>query len=184
MAKLTFKNLSDGISLALSRAYPKANVFCKKALQQVSPGDFNVVPVSIIPLEKLNTLVKYKVLFDIIYFPIEGDECDDCLRVATDLPLILETIETPGGAKVHCINDITINIVDEVLHCSATYQYVVFAKRVPAKVDENGDPITDENGNPIVDEDGDPVVDEEAERDMNPDKMYYLENSDKGVVKI
>ena len=132
MAKLTFKNLSDGISLALSRAYPKANVFCKKALQQVSPGDFNVVPVSIIPLEKLNTLAKYKVLFDIIYFPREGDECDDCLRVATDLPLILETIETPGGAKVHCINDITINIVDEVLHCSATYQYVVFARRVPA----------------------------------------------------
>ena len=70
------------------------------------------------------------------------------------------------------------------MHCSATYQYVVFARRVPAKVDENGDPITDENGNPIVDEDGDPVVDEEAERDMNPDKMYFLENSDKGVVKI
>ena len=37
MAKLTFRNLSDGVSLALSKAFPKANVFCKKALQQVSP---------------------------------------------------------------------------------------------------------------------------------------------------
>lgn len=181
MAKLTFRNLSDGVSLALSKAFPKANVFCKKALQQVSPGDFNVVPVSIIQLEKLGTLVKYKVLFDIIYFPHEENECDDCLRVATDLPLILETIETPDGAKVHCVNDITVNIVDEVLHCSAAFQYVAFASRVPAKVDENGDPILDEDGKPIVDEDGDPLPDEEAEKDRSSDKMYIIEKLEEGV---
>ena len=173
MAKLTFKDLSDGISLSISKAYPKANVFCRKALQQVSPGDFNIVPVSIIQLEKLNTLYKYKVLFDIIYFPKEGNECEDCLKVATDLPLILETIETPDGAKVHCINDTTINIVDEVLHCSAAYQYVAFAKRVPAKVDKDGNIIEDENG--------DPIEDTEAEHERNAEKMYILEELNEGV---
>lgn len=181
MAKLTFRNLSDGIALSLKNAFLKANIFCNKALQQVSPGDFNIIPVSIVQVEKLLTHAKYRVLFDIIYFPIEGNECDDCLRVATDLPLILETIETPDGAKVHCTSDVTINIVDEVLHCSVTYQYTVSEKRVPAKVDENGDPIVDENGNPIVDEDGDLLPDEEAEKYRNAEKMYILENSEKGV---
>lgn len=173
MNKLTFKTLSDGVALALSKAFPKANVFCNKTLQQVSPGDFNVIPVSILQTEKLLTHAKYQVLFDVIYFPDEGNECDDCLKVASSLPTILETIETPEKAKVHCESNVALNIVDEVLHCSVTYRYTVSEKRVPARVDENG--------KPVVDLDGDPLPDEEAEKERNAEKMYILENSDEGV---
>ena len=142
MAELTFNHVLSAITLALSKAFPNAQVFDKTTPQQVSPGDFNVIPVSVKPMEKLNTRRKYNTVFDVIYYPLEDDESEDCLRVATDLPLILETIKTPEGSKLHCVNDLEITIVDGVLHCLAHYSYFVFEKRVT--VNDDGS-IADEN---------------------------------------
>lgn len=141
MAELTFNQVLSGITLALSKAFPKAQIFDKSTPQQVSPGDFNVIPVAIRKLEQLQRRQKFSATFDIIYYPIEEDEAEDSLRVATDLPLILETITTRDGDKIHCIRDLELNIVDDVLHCTAVYQFFVLAKRVT--IDDDGNEISD-----------------------------------------
>lgn len=141
MAELTFNQVLSGITLALSKAFPSAQVFDRTTPQQVSPGDFNVIPVSIKKLEQLQRRQKLSATFDIIYYPMEDDATEDSLRIGTDLPLILETIATPDGDKIHCIRDLDINFVDGVLHCIAVYQFFVFAKRVT--IDDNGNEISD-----------------------------------------
>ncbi len=156
MSELTFNNVLSGITLALSSAFPYAQVFGKAIPQQLSPGDFNVIPVSVRPVEKLGSRRKYNTVFDVIYYPLEDDESEDCLRVATDLPLVLETITTPQGSKIHCVNDLEINIVDGVFHCLVHYSYFVFENRVTV----NDDGSTADNGK---------------------DKMYILEYPEKEI---
>lgn len=135
--ELTFTQVRDGIILALKRAYPNAVIRSDKTLQNVNDGEFNVVYVTSREPEKLGNYRLHNVTFDVIYYADQNNATDDMLRVATDLPLLLETITTPSGAKVHPTGDIEPAPQDDgTLHTIVRYQYHVLAHRV--HVDEQG----------------------------------------------
>ena len=87
--------------------------------------------------EKLMNHRKYTATFDVIYYADTENETDDMLRVCTDLPLLLETITTPSGAKVHPEDAIEPEMQDDgTVHCIVRFGYHVFARRV--HVDDQG----------------------------------------------
>lgn len=134
-AELTFLQVLSGIGSALRKAYPDAAIFHETTLQSITAGSFNVIALEASQVEQLGSRRKNSVTFDVVYYPLPQCPIEDCLRVATDLPLLLETITTPSGAKLHPIS-IDTNIVDDVLHSTARFDYGVIARRV--MVDDSG----------------------------------------------
>lgn len=133
-SELTFSQVRDGIIMALNKAYPDAPIFSDTAPQDVKDGSFNVVFVSTREREKLRDYKVHSATFDVVYYADHDNFTDDILRVSTDLPLLLETITTPSGAKAHPEGDIsTVTQDDDTLHCVVTYTYRVIAKRVTIK---------------------------------------------------
>ena len=132
MAKeLTFTRVRDGIIMALHKAYPTAPVFSYTEDQDVTDGSFNVVFVNARGREKLGNFRTHLATFDVIYYADRNNVTDDILRVSTDLPLLLETITAPSGAKAHPEGEIQpTKQDDDTLHCVVTYAYGVMAKRV------------------------------------------------------
>ena len=143
MAKeLTFGQIRDGIIMSLHTSYPNAPIFSDTAPQDVVDGSFNVVLVSTREREKLTDYRKHSVTFDVVYYADHDNVTDDMLRISTDLPLLLETITTPSGAKAHPEGEISpVPQDDETLHCFVTYTYNVIAKRV--HYDDEGHEIFD-----------------------------------------
>ena len=145
MAKreLTFEQVRDGVILTLDSAYPNAKIRSERAPQSVNDGDFNVVLVSTRTPAHLMDVWLHSVTFDVIYYVDRGGSAiDDMMRVATDLPLLLETITTPSGAKLHPVGKPEPTPQEDgTLHTIVRYDYHVFARRV--KVDDQGNEITD-----------------------------------------
>ena len=140
--ELTFAQVRDGIIMSLHKAYPTAAIFSDTAPQDVVDGSFNVVLVDVREREKLGDYRTHRATFDVIYYADHSNVTDDMLRVSTDLPLILETITTPSGAKVHPDGDVApAPQDDDTLHCVVTYMYNVIAKRV--KIDDEGHELSD-----------------------------------------
>ena len=140
-SELTFSQVRDGIIMSLHKAYPTAAVFSDTAPQDVTDGSFNVILVSVREREKLSDYRLNSATFDVVYYADHSNVTDDMLRVSTDLPLLLETITTPSGAKAHP-EELTITPQDDdTLHCLVTYTYHVIAKRV--HVDDDGNEVSD-----------------------------------------
>ena len=139
--ELTFAQVRDGIIIALNAAYPDAPIFSDTAPQDVIDGSFNVVFVNAREREKLGTYRVHSATFDVVYYADHGNVTDDVLRVSTDLPLLLETITAPSGAKAHPEGEIQpVLNDDDTLHCLVTYTYRVLAKRVTI---EDGKELSD-----------------------------------------
>lgn len=141
--ELTFEQVRDGVILALDSAYPDAHIRSEQTPQSVNDGDFNVVLVAMRALSHLMDVWLHSVTFDVVYYVDRSESAiDDMMRVATDLPLLLETITTPSGAKLHPVGkpEPTPHN-DGTLHTIVRYDYHVFARRV--KVDDQGNEITD-----------------------------------------
>ncbi len=135
--ELTLTQVRDGIILALKRGYPTAKVRSDRTPQNVNSGEFNVIFITAREPEKLMNHRKYTATFDVIYYADTENETDDMLRVCTDLPLLLETITTPSGAKVHPEDAIEPEMQDDgTVHCIVRFGYHVFARRV--HVDDQG----------------------------------------------
>lgn len=136
--ELTFEQVRDGIILALKKAYPNAAIRSDRTLQSVNDGDYNVIFITFSEPEKLMNIRKHTVTFDVIYYAERNNVTDDLLRVSTDLPLLLETITTPSGAKVHPEGSVEPVIQDDdTLHCIVRYAYHVDARRVHVDGDES-----------------------------------------------
>lgn len=136
----TFMQVRDGIIAALRRAYPDPNVHIRaeRTHQNVKEGDFNIILVTTRTPSHLEDVWLHSVTFDVVYYAVrDASALDDMMRVATDLPLLLETITTPSGAKIHPAGSVEPTIMDDdTLHCIVRYDYHVIAKRV--HVDEFG----------------------------------------------
>lgn len=145
MAKreLTFEQVRDGIILALNSAYPNTNVRSDRAPQSVNDGEFNVVLVTTRTPSHLMDAWLHSVTFDVVYYVDRSESAiDDMMRVATDLPLLLETITTPSGAKIHPVGSVEPTPMDDgTLHTVVRYDYHVIARRV--RVDDQGHEISD-----------------------------------------
>ncbi|MBQ6092994.1 MAG: hypothetical protein IJL00_04915 [Clostridia bacterium] len=129
--ELTFEQVRDGIIMALHRAYPDAAVHSDRTLQNVVEGAFNVVFLPPRTPAHLGDVWLHSVTFDVVYYADSNSITDDMMSVATDLPLLLETITTPSGVKLHPAGSVEPTPMDDdTLHTIVRYDYHVIAKRV------------------------------------------------------
>lgn len=139
----TFEQVRDGIVAALRRAYPnpKVHIRSERTHQNAENGDFNIILISPRTLTSMMDVWQNSVTFDVVYYADRDTSViDDMMRVATDLPLLLETITTPSGVKLHPANKPEPTPQDDdTLHTIVRYDYHVIAKRV--HVDEFGNEI-------------------------------------------
>lgn len=126
MAELNYNSIYDGISLALHHAYPTAQIHGRTVKQDLHHSDFNVLPIAASHKGQISTRAERGMVFDVIYYPTEKGGREECLERADELSVILATITTPQGDKVHG-TDLEYNIEDNVLHCTVRYPYFVYS---------------------------------------------------------
>ena len=136
MAEISIKHILDGLSLALHRLRPEAQIHGGTVTQGLKAGDFNITLVSGSQRQWLGRRQRRDAAFDIIYYP--ADELrpeEDCMAAAEELSVKLRTVELPGGDRLRGLV-FNYEIVDGVLH---------FVIRFPHYVDiiELGDGGTD-----------------------------------------
>lgn len=125
MAEINYKQILDGVTLALHRAYPNARIHSGTVSQDLQAGDYNVLPVTVSHTAQLGTRAQRKVIFDIVYYPTDAGGCVECLEQADNLPKILGTVITPNGDAIHCLS-FEHTVSDNVLHCTVAYPFFVY----------------------------------------------------------
>ena len=125
MANINYNSVFDGVTLALHKAFPSANIHGKEVKQDMQSGDFIVLPI--IPTHKgeIASRAKRSISFDVIYFPTDNGGFEECLNIYHVLPSVLGEIETSEGDILHG-TDFQCNIEDEVLHCIVSYTHFVY----------------------------------------------------------
>lgn len=125
MAEIDFKQIYDGVTLALHRFYPSARIHGSEVKQDLQAGDYNVLPITAIHTAQMGTRAQRKAMFDVIYYPSEAGGRTECLQRAHSLPGVLGTIQTPNGDKLHCLS-FEHTVEDNVLHCVVGYPHFVY----------------------------------------------------------
>ncbi len=134
---INYNDISQGIALALHGSYPDSHIHHGSVEQGLEKGDFNLVPITANHKKLLGARSSRNVIYDLIYFPESG--YTDCLTVADTIHQLLETITTPLGNVLHCINfDYAID--EDVLHITLEYPHHVY------------EPIENESMNTIEEE--------------------------------
>lgn len=95
MSNLDFSSIYDGVSLALHRAIPVAQVHGGDVQQGLKPGDLNVIMPSAGHTRQVGSRYLRTPTLDVIYYPKEG--MAECYRTADVLVRALEDITTPEG---------------------------------------------------------------------------------------
>ena len=130
--EISYNQIFDGVSFALHSAFPTVQVHGRTVKQDLTPGDFNVLPISASEASQIGTRGQRSITFDVIYYPPDTGSYEACLEIQDKLPDILDTITTPNGDKVHCLK-FDCTITDDVLHCIVSYPHFVYR---PAAEDE------------------------------------------------
>lgn len=126
MTQIDLNQVYDGVTLALHNNFPQAKIYGDTVEQNLSGGDFNVLPVTVTHMPQIGSRVQRKALFDIIYYPVNDGDRTECLKTLDILADVLDIIQTPNGSKVHCLN-FESTIEDDILHCIAAYPYFVYS---------------------------------------------------------
>lgn len=126
MAEIDYKQVFDGVTLALHNAFPKAHIHGGIVKQNLHNGDFNVLPIAANHAEQMGVRAQRKCAFDVIYYQSDNGGREESLKVAHRLAYALRTIQTPNCDKVHCLSFET-TIDDDVLHCLVGYPHFVYA---------------------------------------------------------
>lgn len=128
MAELTFNDVFDGVCAALCKAFPDARVYGETVKQGITPGDFNVLPITAAHNKALGARSKRSLTFDVIFYPDNQngtEERAECLKIALILPEVLNSIPTRAGCNVGCTS-FESTITDDVLHCIVKYPHFVY----------------------------------------------------------
>lgn len=125
MAKISYKSIFNGVTLALHRAFPSAKIHGESVKQDLRPGDFIVLPITPIHSGQMGSRAKRSITFDVIYFPTENGGREECLEKAHELPFVLGTITTPEGDTLHGTN-FEINIEDDILHFIVSFTHFIY----------------------------------------------------------
>ena len=123
MAKINFKSIFDGVSLAVNAAFPDSKVHGGETSQGVAAGDFNVTLASAEHNKEVGQRFKRTPLVDVIYYPANG--AADCYDKADALTLALESITTPEGDIIHATS-CNWKVEDDVLHVLLTYDHHIY----------------------------------------------------------
>lgn len=135
MAALTFNDVFDGVCAALRKAFPDAPIYGGTVKQGITPGAFNVLPITATHDKALGARSKRSANFDVIFYPDDQNGAEmraECLEIALILPEVLNSIPTRAGCNVGCTS-FESTITDDVLHCIVKYPHFVYA---PNNTDE------------------------------------------------
>ena len=124
MAQISFRSIFDGISLALSSAFPDAEIFGSEVEQNLNEGDFIVLPIKPSHTGEMGARARRSLMVDIMYHPTTGGGKEEALEVAEELPIVLSTISTPEGDSVHGTG-FDCNFEDGVLHCTVSFPHFI-----------------------------------------------------------
>ena len=126
MAEISFNDVFDAVTLALHNAFPDAHIWGEDMDQGVSPGDFNVLPITANHTFRLGSRAERTSTFDVIYSPSTSGGRVECLTRAQIMPYVLEHVTTAAGDHLHC-SSFSHNITDDVLHCIVSYNHFVLS---------------------------------------------------------
>lgn len=127
-AELTLNDVFDGVCAALRKAFPGARIYGKTVKQGITPGDFNVLPITAAHDKALGARFNRTLTFDVIFYPHDQNGAEtrsECLKIAEILPEILSSIPTRTGCNVGCTS-FESTITDDVLHCIVKYPHFVY----------------------------------------------------------
>ena len=125
MAQISFRSIFDGISLALSSAFPDADIFGDETEQNIGDGDFIVLPIKPSHNGEMGARARRSLMVDIMYYPTTDGGKEEALEVAEELPIVLSTISTPEGDSVHGTG-FDYSFEDGVLHCIVSFPHFVY----------------------------------------------------------
>lgn len=128
MTALTFNDIFDGVCAALRKAFPDAPIYGGTVKQGITPGTFNVLPITATHNKALGVRSKRSANFDVIFYPNDQNGAEtraECLKIALILPEVLTSISTRAGCNVGC-TDFESTITDDVLHCIVKYPHFVY----------------------------------------------------------
>lgn len=123
MAEISTGIILDGITLALRRAYPDAQIEADAVEQGLTPPAFLVLLVNEEQSRLIGARWRRSPRFDILYFPKKGRE--ECYAVADNLRQALELITLPTGDALLGM-DISFEVTDGVLHFMLSYRHHVY----------------------------------------------------------
>lgn len=122
MAKIDYNSVYDAVSLILHKIFPLSKIHGRDIEQGLTPGDFNVIPVTPSHTIQMGQRIKRGLLIDVIYYPKENDVKVELLNKANILTMLLTSVTTPEGDILH--GTVTeVNFEDNVLHCIVSYSY-------------------------------------------------------------
>lgn len=143
MAEISTNLVLDGITLALRKAYPKAQIESNAVKQGLRPPAFLVFLVSAGQTAHPNSRWRCTPRFEVVHFPQKGRE--ECYSTADLLCDILETISLPSGDKIRG-TDIDFSVVDGLLHFFVSYPYFMYRQKDQEAMDEVQVTTTTEKG--------------------------------------
>ena len=122
MSEISTKKILDGITLALRREFPEAQIFDEEIRQGLRPGAFNVILTTGSQRQIVGERYRRMPLFDVLYYPHCGRE--ECLEIADKLSFLLNTISLPGGDLIRGTG-MDFEIIDGVLHFYIRYTHYI-----------------------------------------------------------
>lgn len=126
MAKVTYNDILDGISLALHTAYPTACIYSGTIEQGISPGDFNIINVTTAQEHKLGARFTRTAVFDVVYYGLTADS-SEYTGIANDLMLLLDDIVVASTDILHAVSLAgKVDTDEKALHVTVTYAVQVY----------------------------------------------------------
>ena len=119
MAEISTKLILDGVTLGLHKAFPSSNIHIETIKQGLEDGDILVKLVSMGERADIGKRLNRFPGFDIAYFGADNEDNINATDVLLDT---LRIITLPTGDIIRGVN-ITANCVDEVLHCTVSYDH-------------------------------------------------------------
>lgn len=119
MAEISTTILMDGLTLSLHQAFPLSKIHIETIEQDLAEGDMLVKLVNMGQTDDIGMRVNRAQTFDIAYF---GETNEQNLYASDALTEAVKKISLPTGDKVKGTG-ISITTVDEVLHCTVSYDY-------------------------------------------------------------
>lgn len=123
MSEISTGKIIDGITLALRTAYPDYQIESDTIEQGLTPPAFLVLLVDVEQVRRVGERWRRLPRFDILYFPMKGQE--ECYAVADNLCMALELITLPGGDLLRG-TEISYEVTDGVLHFMISYNHFVY----------------------------------------------------------
>lgn len=120
MSEISLDILTDGITLALRKAFPESYIAAGPVKQGLKTAAFIVNRLLVSQMSNAAGYRRFTVPFDIIYFPRASEE--NLNPIIERLNKILFVVDLPSGDKIRG-SDMSAHVEEGLLHYGVTYNY-------------------------------------------------------------